>query len=246
VRIGQATDDAEQRLTASVVGVTAPVVQMDEMVVFGAMDMPVGRTALAQPSQFVPLRFRKGELPARSLRDVAGVLTLPLRASGTVAVVDNPLSAVGTTVRSAHGSLTLNAAERTAGGDFKLEVSLDLPPGVESAWPFPGNRAVGAGNVQMRFQNGAFVQQLNGPPANLPGGVNDFMGLSLADADGKRLRAHNVHQQQVNSSADGMRIRLGLTFRPSDEAREPARLTFTAVYPTTVEVPFAFAELPLS
>jgi len=245
VRIGQATDDAGQLLTANVVGASPVAVQMDELVVFGAMDMPVGRPALVQRRQFVPLRFRKGELPARSLRDVTGVLTLPLRSTGTVAALDNPLTAVGKTVHSANGSMTLNAAERTAAGDVRLEVSLELPPGVESAWPFGGNRAAIAGNVQMRFQNGALVQQLNGAPANLPGGVNDFMGLSLSDADGNRFRAQNVHQQQVTHSGDGTRIRLGLTFRPGKGGHEAARLTFSAVCPETVEVPFTFAEVAL-
>lgn len=237
VRIAQATDESGQRLTANILNTATPAVKVDDLVVFGAMEMPMGRPGPTHRSQYVSLRFRRGEKPTRVLRDVTGTLTLPLRMAGEVVAIDNPLAAPGKSARAANGSMTIHSASRTNSGDVKFDVSIELPPGIESAWPI-------AGNMQMRFQNGAMVQQLNGAAA-LSGGPTDYMGLSLSDASGHRFRAAHVSQQQVSYTADGIRVRLGLTYRSGKGTSAPSRLTYSAMYPTTVELPFAFSELPM-
>jgi hypothetical protein len=249
IKIGQATDDREQRMTASVVNLAANPMSEDDFMMMQIMmaGNPYGNY-FPQRSQYVALRLQPGEKPPKTLRELSGTLSLPLRVTGPIITAANPIKLVGQVIHGPYGSMTIHAMDRQDNGHYKVDVAIDMAPDVQLPMANPvggANRVVMMPNVQVQIQGGVIVQNVNGGIQNIGGNSTEFMGLSLADADGKRWTAGQVAQQQMNYDPSGCKMRMILIFRPSVGAGEPASLTFTATHPASVETEFRFTDLPL-
>jgi len=247
IKIGSATDDRDQRLIASMVNFASAAPMDDDFMVMNAMMAGgiYGTSYYPQRSQYLALRFRKGDRPSKSLKELNGTLSLPLRVNGTIVSVDSPLKAVGKTFRGDHGTMTIHTAEVNDKGEVKVDVSLDLLPDVSPSILSGVNR-VAMQNVQIQMQGGGIVQNINGGATNLPNGMVEYMGLAMTDVEGKRFNAAQVFQHQSTlGGMDGNKMRIGLLFRPGKDVGQAARLAFNGSHSASVETEFRFADLPL-
>jgi hypothetical protein len=244
VKIADGIDDQGQKLTASVVGAIPATSDDPEMMLLN--NMVINQMAIAQGvgsprSQFVGLRLRKGRTATKTLKEVNGILALPVRVAGELIAIDKPTSAAGTTVRGDHGEITLHSIEQTKEGHFKLDVALLLSPESQTA-PMAGNQP--GMPVNVRF-NGGFFPQMAGQGMTPADGADEYFGISLLDAKGSRHVIGNVGQPNVTYNTEGIRIRTTLTFRPGKETGEPARLVVKGTHPASVELAFALKDVPV-
>lgn len=241
VKMADAQDEQGQRVTASVIGIGPAATDNPDMVFFnnvlinqmGMMQGPwLGR------SQFVGLRLRRGQSVAKTLTEINGVLSLPVRITGELTAISQPLSAAGTLVRTDHAELVLRSVERLEDGPIKMEVSLLLAPEAQPPTTHVQALANGRGNAM-------FLPQLAGQNIALAEGAEEFYGITLADAKQARFGVSLVGQPNVTYNAEGVRVRATLVFRPGKDSTEPTRLFVRGSYPATVEVPFALKNVTL-
>jgi hypothetical protein len=195
-----------------------------------------------QRSQYLAIRFRRGNESAKTLKEFKGTLSLPFRIEGELLNIDKPVEAAGKTARSGIGaSLNLASVKRSDSGELKMELSVDLP---NEVMPSRFNLLQFAGNA--KFQAGMFggAQQITTKQKHL-NNSGEYMGISLLDANDKTIALKMVRDETVSMSGDGMKIKMLLIAKLANDAPEPARLVFRALYATSVEVPFAFHDLTL-
>jgi hypothetical protein len=247
VKIAEGIDDHGQRLTASIVGAIPATSDDPEMMVLNNLvlnQMAMAQGLAAPRSQFVGLRLRQGRTATKSLREVTGILALPVRVADELIVVDKPMKAAGATTRGEYGEITLHSIEQTPDGHIKMDLAWVLSPDIQVAQTAAGNQVIMQGNV--RF-NGAFFI----PPAAMThvgaadGATDCFFGVSLLDGTGARFAIGDIGKPNVTFNTDGLRVRTTLTFRPFKENGEPARLIVKGTHPASVELPFALKDVPV-
>jgi hypothetical protein len=242
VRITRAVDDLGQSLTASAV---RPAADADgEELIFMANGALMPRWSPARPGP-IALRLKRGEKPAKSLRELTGTVTTQLYLSEVVATVDRPAAAVGTTVAGERDvTLKLIDWSRHMGGEVRVTVEVQMPQVGLSAVALQG---------QLQLAMLARLQPLGGvanrqgsskaaPPFS-PASGTDYEGLSLEDRHGRRLPVVGG-SRELKSAPHGYSIQILASFRAENDA-EPARLVLTLPRPVLIDVPFTLKDVPL-
>ncbi|MBX7104314.1 MAG: hypothetical protein K1X57_09535 [Gemmataceae bacterium] len=246
VKIGSATDDRGQHLTASVIGLAGPPVDEDDiMMMNGLMINPIGMANVGQTlprNQYVALRFRRGELPARQLREIQGTLTLPLRVSGEVAAIEQPMDKAGHSARAAFGNLTVHAIDRGDEGVVKLDVGIEC--GSETLLNQPAGFGTGM-KQSVQIVGGAAMHTMTATGYSVDGKSTEFYGLSLADQQGRKYVVSKVGSINQMFGNEGTKVRTTITFKPAGAAGPPVRLALAAQHPASVELAFTFNDIPL-
>lgn len=237
VKDAQATNERGEALGLSLVDTVRVTASEEEMLVINNL-MGAGNFALPVPnqrSQIVCLRLRRGDQSAQALKELSGVLSLPLKEFGEIVAIGDPLKSVGQVARANNAALTLHSIERGDNGEFKVDVSFDVPLDVNAPGIFPGARVA---------FNGVMVQRQVGR-LEAPVERNNFLGLALVDAQGKSYLVSGISNQQVAFNFPAQNTRVAITFRAPTGAGEPAKLSYSGLMPATIEAPFQFRDVPL-
>jgi hypothetical protein len=67
----------------------------------------------------------------------------------------------------------------------------------------------------------------------------------MEDVKGRRFSVTKGVVETSQFGLDGATLRVSATFHPPEKGQEPARLTYTAARPTTIDVPFLVKDVPL-
>ncbi|MFL5328002.1 MAG: hypothetical protein ACJ8C4_03750 [Gemmataceae bacterium] len=241
LKLAQAIDDRGQRLTASVIGGSAERERDDDFPVF--MMSPFNQMPQdTRRSYYLPVRFRRGNEAAKTLREVAGTLSLSFRVEDELLTLTNPMQGVGKSARCSLGaSLTLLAAERTPEGELKLDLNLESPADV-TPQNFNLNQL---GRAQMQMGGmGGWSMTATAEKLKLPD-VSEYCGISIIDAAGKRIPISMLREIQASQGTDGIKAKLSMIAKLPKDALAPARIVFRAQHPSTIEVPFTFKDVPI-
>jgi hypothetical protein len=241
LRVDRAVDDQGQALKASAVKALLPTGE-SEMLFLGN-GMLITQPAAARGG-LVGVRLTRGAKPAKRLAALAGRVAAQVRVTEPLVTVEAPLQAAGRYVRGTAGvTLRITEVERTPEGDVKLTAAVQLPLDVQLKPSLPG---LGAVQGAVQIQNGVVIRQMvASTPAAVPAGTTEWQGLALEDAQGHRFAVTAAGHEANGINTDGYLCTITATFRPPAKGREPAKLVFTANRPVTVEVPFAFKDVPL-
>ena len=248
LRVEKAIDDRGQSLKLESVAATpSSQAQLVEELVF----LPNGGVTMATAGTrtgAIAIRVRKGTSPASVLAELTGSVAGQVRVTEQLAAIDNPIEAGKTVARGPNGvTMGVTDVTRVGSGDTKFSVALTFPPDVQAA---QGAVVANRGPVQIQGQ-GVVIQRMVimggvAPLPSLPAGTNEFSGLSLVDAQGRRFEIGQANQDSTQIGPQGFVYNLTVVFRTSArDFTEPAKLVFTGTRPTTVEVPFVLRNVPL-
>src|SRR5262249_47288337 len=129
-----AVDDQEQRLSQAMTPPADP-------------NVPVALPAIARfpafiggPTQYTPVRLKKGEKPSKELKELTGVVTAQILAPATPAMtIDKIMDAVGKEVKGAEGGrLKILEVKKDANGQIRVKYELEQPPTLIPAMPLTG------------------------------------------------------------------------------------------------------------
>lgn len=188
------------------------------------------------------LRLKKGEKPSKTLTELKGNLTVQaMSTTQTLVQVDKILQAAGRTVNGANGcSLQIQGMEKQKNGTYRLQLHLDLPPGANAANPLNGAIQAQAGmvqQIQIQINGGVVVGNMN---------PNHTAGLpELFDAKGQKYQLVNMPSRSLRVVNGAVSQTVTLVFRGYEGLGEPDRLVLTGQRTVTVQVPFAFRDVPL-
>jgi hypothetical protein len=215
VQVSKAVDDRDQKLAAVR---DAAVAAVNRPLAVRAGTATLGSTVL------VPVRLRKGEQEARSLKEVSGTLTASIQSPPLeVVVVKDPLKAQGRTFAGEFkGSIKVLKAAND-GGALRLVIDVTPP---EKVVPDHNPHKLVTRTV-LPFSKDA------GPLFTGP--VN---GLALISDNGVVLACHLKLQRGSTSEFE-------IVCPPDREAGAPARLVFLARKAATVDIPFTLKDVPL-
>ncbi len=240
IKMAVGRDDQGQTLTASVVSAVSTSADDLDVIMLNAMFanqmMASGYGVLR--SQFVPLRLRRGSAPTKTLNELAGVISLPIRLSEQLASIDSPFNAACSSVHNEFAELKIQSAQRLDSGQQRMEIALNLSPDAQVSF----NQAGVAANV--RF-NGVFMPQI-APPRIVPNQeIDEYFGVSLVDSHGKRWNISETGNPNFSYNADGIRMRMTLTFTAKNGAGEPAKLVVNGSRPACAELTFNLKNVPV-
>jgi len=185
------------------------------------------------------VRLKTGDKHAKVLKELKGHLTAEVIVPNeTLITVENVLKAAGQTTKGkSGGAMTVNTIEKIANGDYKVKVTLEDVLGNN---PFGG--VFGGGvmiqNVQIQIGGGGAIG-LGGMPGGGPGMPD------LVDAKGNKYQLVQVPSRNMNANNGQVTQEFVLVFRANNDQGEPARLVLFGSRTTTVQVPFAFQNVPL-
>lgn len=239
VKYAVAEDDLRQRLTANVLGLPGPIVEDDEFAVprpIGYMEAPSSLSRV----QYVALRLQRGERSAKSLREINGTLSLPLRVAGEIAAIENPMAGDGKEMQSSFGHLAVTGS-RSEDGLLKIDLIAQLPSDSSVTLPVNNDRAL---RLQVQVQGNNIVQEYTATTYRASDKATTLLGISLADRSGNRFTVQQVNGLSLRIG-DGTRIRGTFVFKATPDVAAPDRLTVTGLYPVNIELPFAFQDIPL-
>jgi hypothetical protein len=239
IKVSKAIDDQGQSLSA------AALEPVDEGVtVQSNIGVPVFQRVIASSSAIDGVRLRRGEKPAKALRELTGSVTVQVRIPDVLTTLEKPATPVRTTVRGDRG-VRLQMLEYVGGPDeVQVTVEVALP---HTIWP------VGAVTnplavrpfdaVRLRPPNGVDRNPMVLGSGPLPP-ATDFQGLSVEDAQGRRLPLVQGSDPDIEWTEGGLACVITARFRREGGA-EPARLVFTASRLTAINVPFTLKDVPL-
>jgi hypothetical protein len=207
------------------------------------------------PDSYTTLRLKKGEKPAKALKELKGKLTAEvLGPVKPIITVDDLLKSGGKTFKGNIGG-SLELLEVAKGDDDQITVKLALDP------PSDGRAAVANGGVAARAALPAAAGAVPPPPlpaAKLPplppavaGGAialgfptNSHEGeISLVDAQGQPVQPTR-HTLSFRGGDKGFTHMHEFTIRlPKDD--EKIKLVFSSRRPGTIDVPFTLKDVPL-
>jgi hypothetical protein len=165
--------------------------------------------------------------------------------------VDSILEATGKTIKGPRGAcLTVSDLERLDDGQFAIRIDL-LPAATNANNLF---NAIARGRFgglpivpELPDAVQAQLQQGCGGALIAPGGavLADPLGLSLADAQGRRFQLTGVPRRRYTISAAGVVYDLTLVFKPHEGQGQPARLVYSSMRVVTLDIPFVLKDIPL-
>ena len=221
------------------IGGRGVVVINGNVVINGMSTMP----GMPGQKQQALVRLKPGEKQAKKLKELKGNLTAEvIIPNETLITVDNVMKAAGETVKGKNGgAITIQSIEKTGNGDYKVKINMETPPGGNN--PFGGMFGGGAvmiQNVQIQVGGGGFG-------GGFPGsGPIQGSGLpELVDAKGNKLPLVQIPSRSMNVNNGQMTQEVVLVFRASKDQGEPVRMVLFGNRTTTVQVPFAFQNVPM-
>jgi hypothetical protein len=238
IRISKAVDDQGQSLSA------VALEPVDEGVTVQPVGVPVFQRVIASTSSIDGVRLRRGAKPAKALRELTGTVTVQVRIPDVLATLEKPATPVRTTVRGDRG-VKLQMLEYVGGpDDVQVTVEVSLP---HTIWP------VGAVTNPLAVR--PFQAARPRPPndgdrspmvlgAVLPPPATDCQGLSVEDAQGRRLALVQGSDPDIEWTEHGLACVITATFR-RERGVDPARLVFTASRLTAIDVPFTLKNVLL-
>lgn len=194
---------------------------------------PVGGNVPNVPKhRSVPVLLKRGEKPARTLKELSGALIVQALTDEPEALVtvDNILKAAGTKVKGKEEhQLEVVAVEKLADGDIKIQLALQRPGGQNPLGKGAFNNvAVINGQVMINGQplgaGGVGPSRLS--PQEYPK-LTDAKGASHAPVSGRELTGKTTYELIYRLPA------------------EPAQLVFYGQRPCTFAVPFTLKNVPL-
>jgi hypothetical protein len=194
----------------------------------GATGMP-----LMGPSQArqAVARLKPSKQPARTLKEVHGILTVELTAACKLVSVDNLAQAAGKEFKASDGTSfkVLEVSVKDAYVAVRLQVSSTMT-------------AAQAGNGVRVLRAGNNVLVMEGPGPNTAG-QDAVFALSAGKAGPMAL----VKREQllVENNKGGLDVQYTLKFTKPEGANGPLQLTFSAPRLATVDVPFTLQDVPL-
>jgi hypothetical protein len=256
LRIDKVVDDQDQTLVEAAASETAPPPAPPAPPGGGIGFMLASEHNLGYgPSLYTSLRLKKGEKPAKTIKELKGTLTAevfgPIKPMITV---DNLLKAAGKTFKGDDGA-SLEVLEVTKGDDDQITVKLALDPPAD--WG-PSIAAAGVAAVPLALPGGAIppplpAAKLPPPPAAPAGGGAIIMRvpantqgseISLVDGQGKAVKMTN-HTLSYRAGDKGYAHMHEFTFRLAKD-QDKIKLIFSGRRPATIEVPFTLKDVPLA
>lgn len=201
----------------------------------------IAQNGYQQIRQQALVRFKAGEKPAKSIKELSGAVSAQaLTATEPVVVVKDILKAAGQTEKANGFSMQINSVEKQPNGDVKIEVSLEGAPGQN----VPGVQVFPGGGIQIQ---GAQIQ-INGNVViggNIGGAGNSTSLPTLVDADGKSFRLTNTPGRRLNINNGRIISQVTLVFSPGPGQGEADRLVLNGQRTATFQVPFSFKDVPV-
>jgi hypothetical protein len=188
----------------------------------------------------VAIRFARDD--SRRLRELTGVVTVQAFAAEKAVEVARPSEAVKRPIRSPDGVVfTIQAVEAADGGDVRLRAEVQLPYGVRLDLPVTGQ--IGGGNRNGFGRGWVAFQADDTEPA--PAGGDDYQGLMLEDANGRRWAVTSGSTEVAGLFPQWFTVRMTATFHPPATDADLARVVFRARRPVAIDVPFTLRDVPL-
>lgn len=178
----------------------------------------------------VPVKLKKGDKPAKHLKELSGFLLAQVQPAPEVLVtIDDVLKAKDKAVKGARGgAVKVLAVSRQEDGTIKLRVQVESPAAsLEDAPPVQAN-------VQV-FVNGERVGEKKQEALSAA-------NFALLDEAGKAFKVVKAINTGIRA---GAARELELTFQPQPGQQSAARFVYTGRRTTLVEVPFTFKDVPL-
>ncbi len=238
-RIDKATDDQGQELIVAMDPApnagNANAVAANAGVVFLEMSPQA-----ASVSRAVPLRLKRGEKQAKSLKELTGSITAEalLPTEPLITMADIMKAAGKTTKGKSGGSMTVSAIEKLPNGDIQVKVAMQDIPGQN---PIGNNIVIGGGQAVFRVQR---VQIGGNMVVVRDGAANNSNMPKLLDAKGKEYRLAQVPEQSMHVANGNATVNVTLVYQ-ANGADEPAQLVLMGQRTTTVQIPFSFKDVPL-
>jgi RNA polymerase sigma factor (sigma-70 family) len=263
LRLDKAVDDQDQTLEQALASDNGPAAGV------GGIGGPGGGIAFrgapghdfdicSGVNLYSSLRLKKGEKPAKSLKQLKGTLTAEILGPiKPIITVDNLLDAAGKKCKGNEGG-SLEVLEVVRGEDGEITVKLAIDPPAESV---QGMAAAGAVMVAPAGGGGAVpppplpAGKLPAPPAAPAGGAVAIGGfvrtpgngheseISLVDTKGKVIETTR-HTLSYRGGEKGFTHMHEFAFRLPKE-REITKLVFSGRRPATIDLPFTLKDVPL-
>lgn len=225
-----------------------------------------GRAAIMMAPRYFPgattqtiIFFQAPEKPAKSIKELAGVLSLlVLPPPQDLITVDDLLKAAGKTVKGKDGGyLKVLEASKEEDGQLKLRVELQMPEGVTPA----GGGSFGMGMPGMmpalpprpaappppkkgrRMQVAPPRPAAGGALAATLGGMGS--GLRLVDDKGQTVALTAIGVSGPAVRGGPLTVEYTLAFQPQKDQGESFKLIFAGSRAVPVDVPFAFKDVPV-
>lgn len=213
------------------------------------------RGLLSGANLYTWLRLKKGEKPAKTLKQLKGTLTAEvLGPMKPLITVENLLKAEGKTIKDKDGG-SLEVLEIVRDDDDQVRIKLAVDPPADWA---PGAVTVAAGVVVAppAAAPGAVpppplpAAKLPPPPAPAAGAImmgvpanSQHQEISLLDAKGKPI-ATTSHSLSFRGGDKGFTHMHEYTLRlPKDQ--DTIKLVFSGRRPATIDIPFTLKDVPL-
>jgi hypothetical protein len=234
-QLKKAVDDLGQSLAAALDAATPvnPVVGPGWGPVIGSRPF-IPHVMNGNRQTIVILRLKAGEKKSKTLKELSGTLSAQtLSPPQTLLKVDNIMKAGGQKAKGEKGgSLEVVSIAKEPNGDYKVQVRMESPPGLN---PFGGVMGVGGGAIQIQIVGNVTIV----------GGGNSSGTPVLQDAKGKDFQLVGIPSRGVRGFNGNFTQELTLVFRPQAGQGEPASLVLTGQSPVHVVVPFRLENVPL-
>jgi hypothetical protein len=261
VRIDQAIDNNDQRLTQSMV-VSGPQWPADELDIMERQRQlkaqALGRAGADR--QTGTARMKRGEKASESIKELHGVVSLKIRTGAEeLAAVENIMKAKGQSAKGKFdATLKIIELKTLADGDVEIGIELQHPQEIQPVrngnpgLQLNGNLQIN-GNVQIQIAPAPPNGGLPPVPVVLQGAANyNNFGLELIDAKGAPIKLAKLlltrcQIQVVQAFQGDVAVRTTvatMAFHPERD-QEAAKLVFRGTRLTSVDVPFVLNDVPV-
>jgi hypothetical protein len=252
VKIDKCLDNYKQELAMAMTApdapqvVNGPNIQIRQQIqINGGVVITTSSRALSYGPNFFPIRLKKGEKEALTIKELTGIASVKMRTQEeNLIIVENILKAKGESTKG-KGDCDLAVLDVTKGenGEYTIDVELGVPtevqPSVNNVAPVRPNPPIIRNPAQPAPANPAPALQ----PAFRP--VFHNTGLELQDEKGKAYVATRVQYTKNVWQQNRRTISVKLTFKADNEQGEPAKLVFKGTRLASAEIPFVLKDIPV-
>jgi hypothetical protein len=275
VKTTRAVDDQDQELAQAMVPSEQSAVT--ETVIIAQGQRVVVRTGRMIPNTIqagpAVLRLKKGEMAAKSLKELKGALTAQIiPPAQPMLTIENILKAGGETKNANGVTIKVVEAAQDKSGQLTLKLELErgndvIPSARPMPVPLPVNRVPGGmpggallpapavppmpAKIQFQVALPAGVPMpaqakpvLNGGVGGSSIGFGGGTGLSLLDEKGKTMSESLMELRYLPTDNGSPRMVVTLAFKPEKD-QTPSKLVFSGSKMITVEVPFNLKDVPV-
>jgi hypothetical protein len=188
----------------------------------------------------ISLHLKAGAKPSHMLKEFSGSLTAQVfTPPEPLVTLNNVLKRSGETAQGkSGGALELGRIDKLPGGDYKVQVHVENPPGPSSGL------MLGNGLIQM--QQVQLIQQIQVGVVGGTAVMNGGQGMpELLDAAGRKFQVVQVPSRRMSFNNGAVSQDLTIIYRGPDGAGEPDRLVLHGSRPVTLTIPFSFKDVAL-